>query len=83
MIHKNEFELVFDIFPVVCLSIDNKKMSADEMKQYMKNCDDLEEFSEISQVITEIYQQIIDDQKKKSEKMTSGIKSQNETILYK
>lgn len=72
----DEFELCFNLFPIVCLSIDDQQMSDQEMINYIKNIDDMEIFAEISQVIADIQTSIAEDFQKK--KINTNMSSKSE-----
>jgi len=71
----NEFDMMFKIFPILCESIEKdwkKIVEFEQKRKYIEELTDLEEFTEITEVIAKI---MIDLQQKKNGKKNLDIKS--------
>ena len=73
---KDEFELCFNLFPIICISIDDQPLSDQEKLTYIKSIDDMEAFSEISESLAEIRIQIANEVEKKKKNIDMNSKSE-------
>jgi len=72
----DDIELCFNIFPVMCTSVDWQTLSDQEKLDFIKNIDDMEVFTEISECLAEIQTNIAEEFQKKKTNMNMNSESE-------
>lgn len=78
---KDEFELCFNLFPIVCISINDQLVDDKNKIEYIKWIDDMQVFNEVSEVLAQIRTDIANEVEKK--KKNIDMSSKDEVKLEK